>query len=79
MLDKLSVMPKELSEFVLWLCQRGFDFESSFDNHLSERSFEFGVLDGEEHYWLKVWFRNGTFDRVLIQLDESGYYRTTLG
>lgn len=75
---KLTVLPKELSEFVLWLCQRGFDFESSFNDKLSERSFEFGVLDGEDHYWLKVWFKNDYFDRVLIQPDEAGYYKTTL-
>jgi len=79
MLDKLSICPKELSEFVLWLCQRGFDFESSFNDELSERSFEFGVLDEEDHYWLKVWFKNGIFDRVLVQHDEAGFYKTTLG
>ena len=79
MLDKLSVCPKELPAFVLWLCQRGFDFESSFNDGLSERSFEFGVLDEGEHYWLKVWFKGDHFDRVLIQHDEYGYYKTTLG
>ena len=78
MLEKLSVLPQELPEFVLWLCEKGFDFESDCNHQTFERSFEFGVRYGDEHYWLRVWFRKGKFDRVLIEFDEDGYYKTTL-
>ena len=78
MLGKLATLPKELPEFVLWLCEKGFDFDSDFNLQTAERAFEFGVLDGEDHYWLRVWFKDNHFDRVMIEPNEDGYYRTTI-
>lgn len=78
MLEKLSLLPQELPEFVLWLCEKGFDFESDCNLQSCERAFEFGVRDCDDHYWLRVWFKKGKFDRVLIENNEEGYYKTTI-